>query len=63
MSDEGIVEAQQFISDYYILEYYTTNAARDGKFRRVKVSLNTDATAKLEYRQVVSDPFILDPSG
>ena len=35
----GIVQAQQAISDYYILGYYTTNTDRDGKFRRIRISL------------------------
>jgi len=47
----GIVQAQKAISNYYVLEYYTTNAALDGKFRHVKISLAKDPTAKLEYRQ------------
>jgi VWFA-related protein len=47
----GIVQAQQAISDYYVVGYYTTNTARNGHFRRVKISLNQDATAKLDYRQ------------
>ncbi len=40
----GIVQAQQAISDYYIIGYYTTNTARNGHFRRVKISLTQDAT-------------------
>lgn len=48
---KGIVQAQQAISDYYILEYYTTNTALDGRFRKIKIALNSDATAKLDYRQ------------
>jgi VWFA-related protein len=47
----GIVQAQQAISDYYILEYYTTNAALDGKFRKIRVTLNNNAEAKLDFRQ------------
>ena len=35
----GIVQAQQAISSYYILGYYTTNTAQDGKFRRIKITL------------------------
>ena len=46
----GIVNAQQAISDYYILEYYTTNANLDGRFRKIKVTLNNNAEAKLEFR-------------
>ena len=49
--DHGIVQAQQAISDYYVIGYYTTNAARDGKFRRVKVALAQDIGARLDYRQ------------
>ncbi len=47
----GIVQAQEAISDYYIIGYYTTNTARNGHFRRVKISLNQDTSAKLDYRQ------------
>jgi VWFA-related protein len=47
----GIVQAQKAISEYYLIEYYTTNAALDGKFRHVKISINTDPSAKLDYRQ------------
>ena len=48
---QGIVQAQKAISDYYILEYYTTNTALDGRFRHVKIALNDNALAKLDYRQ------------
>jgi VWFA-related protein len=47
---KGIVQAQQAISDYYILEYYTTNPVLNGRFRRIKVAVNV-ADAKLDYRQ------------
>lgn len=47
----GIEQAQQAIEDYYILGYYTTNSALDGKFRRVKISLTSNSDAKLDYRQ------------
>ena len=47
----GIVQAQKAISDYYIIGYYTTNAALDGKFRRIKITPATRSTAKLDYRQ------------
>ena len=49
--DRGIAQAQQAISDYYVIGYYTTNAARDGKFRRVKISLAQNVETKLDYRQ------------
>lgn len=47
----GIVQAQQSISDYYILGYYTTNTAQNGRFRRVKISLTNDSGPNLTYRQ------------
>jgi len=47
----GIVQAQQAISDYYLLGYYTSNSERDGKFRRIRISLKQDPDAKLDYRQ------------
>jgi VWFA-related protein len=49
--DHGIVLAQEAISDYYVIGYYTTNANRDGKFRHVRIALAGDAEAKLDYRQ------------
>ena len=47
----GIVQAQQAITSYYIIGYYTTKPALDGKFRRVKITLAGDTTAKLDFRQ------------
>jgi len=47
----GIVQAQQSVSDYYILGYYATNTAQNGRFRRVKISLVNDPNANLSYRQ------------
>jgi len=47
----GIVQAQKSISSYYILGYYTSNQALDGKFRRIKISLNDGLSASLDYRQ------------
>ena len=49
--DRGIVQAQQSISDYYVLGYYATNTAKNGSFRRIKITLNSDAAANLNYRQ------------
>jgi len=48
---QGIVQAQRSMSSYYILGYYTTNAALDGRFRRVKVSLAVGVAGTLEFRQ------------
>ena len=47
----GIQQAQQAISNYYILGYYTTNTDPNGKFRRIRISLNGNQEAKLDYRQ------------
>jgi len=47
----GLVQAQQEYRSYYVLGYYTTNAAQDGKYRRIAVKLtNTAISAKLEHR-------------
>jgi VWFA-related protein len=51
----GIVQAQKDMTSYYIIGYYSTNAALDGHFRRVKITLNNSGLAgkiaKLDYRQ------------
>lgn len=47
----GIVQAQQSISDYYIVGYYTTNTVMNGHFRKVKIVVDQPEAAKLEYRQ------------
>ncbi|HEY9139970.1 MAG TPA: VWA domain-containing protein [Bryobacteraceae bacterium] len=47
----GIVAAQEALSSYYIIGYYTTNSALDGKFRRVNISLKEITSAKLDYRR------------
>ena len=47
----GIVNAQKAVSSYYVLGYYSPNAALDGKFRRIKISLREGLTASLDYRQ------------
>ena len=48
---KGIVQAEQAVTSYYVIGYYTTNEALDGKFRRVKITLARDISAKLDYRQ------------
>jgi VWFA-related protein len=48
---KGIVQAQQAMSSYYIIGYYTSNAALDGKFRRIKITLTGELLAKLDFRQ------------
>jgi VWFA-related protein len=47
----GIVQAQRAIGDYYILGYYTTDTAQNGRFRRVKITVASSLDASLDYRQ------------
>lgn len=47
---QGITQAQKDIASYYILGYYSTNPAPDGRFRRIKVEVNKNLHAKLDYR-------------
>jgi VWFA-related protein len=47
----GIVQAQQEYRSYYVLGYYSTNLAADGKYRKITVKLNNNQSAKLEFRQ------------
>lgn len=46
----GIVKAQKDISSYYIVGYYSTNAALDGRYRRIKVEVGRKLNARLDYR-------------
>jgi VWFA-related protein len=46
----GIVQAQKAIANYYILGYYSTNTNLDGQYRRIKVQVNKNVMAKLDYR-------------
>ena len=47
----GITSAQHAISDYYVLGYYTTNDAPNGRFRKIKITVSDHPEASLEYRQ------------
>jgi len=48
---KGMVEAQKSITSYYILGYYTSNDKPDGKYRRIKITLNNGLAANLDFRQ------------
>ena len=47
----GIRQAADAITSYYVVGYYSSQTALDGKFHRVKVSLRPGLTAELTYRQ------------
>ena len=47
----GIVQAAQSMTSYYIIGYYATNLEKDGKFRRIQVTLNDGLDAQLAYRE------------
>jgi VWFA-related protein len=47
----GIVEAARAADDYYIVAYYSTHTATDGKVRRVRISLTGGRQAVLTYQQ------------
>ncbi|MBI4878022.1 MAG: VWA domain-containing protein [Acidobacteria bacterium] len=47
---QGIVQAQKAIASYYILGYYSSNPALDGRYRRIKVQAGKNLGAKLDYR-------------
>ena len=46
----GITEAQQDLKSYYVLGYYSSNSAMDGKYRKISVKLNSKLDARLEHR-------------
>jgi len=46
----GIVQAAQAVTGYYLVGYYTSNPALDGRYRRVKVTLRDGIDAEVNYR-------------
>jgi VWFA-related protein len=46
----GIVQAAQAVTDYYIVAYYSTHTAADGKFRRVRVEVPDTPQAQIAHR-------------
>ena len=47
-----IVKTQEAMGSYYLIGYYSTNPAMDGKFRKITVKLNNPKlAAKLEHRE------------
>jgi VWFA-related protein len=47
----GIQQVQKDVRSYYILGYYTTNPAQDGRYRRIQVRLAAYPQARVEHRQ------------
>jgi len=47
---EGILQAQKAVESYYILGYYSSNPAEDGRFRRTQVRLKERQGLRLEHR-------------
>jgi VWFA-related protein len=48
--EKGITDVQKAVSDYYIVGYYTSNTAQNGRFRKVKVMVASEG-AQLAYRE------------
>ena len=46
----GIARAAQAVTGYYILGYYTKNIAKDGRYRRVNVTLAAGTPGQLSHR-------------
>ena len=46
----GIAQAAQAVTGYYMVGYYTKNVAKDGRFRRVSVSLAPGVAGDVSYR-------------
>ena len=48
----GITKTQEAMSSYYLLGYYSSNNAQDGKYRKITVKLNNPKLiSKLEHRE------------
>ncbi|MCL2660673.1 MAG: VWA domain-containing protein [Acidobacteriaceae bacterium] len=48
---EGIVRAQRSVTDYYMIGYYTTNTAKNGRYRHISITVPERLNAELEYRK------------
>jgi len=52
----AIEQAQRSVTSYYVLGYYTSNDAADGKLRHVSVSLPGHPEARVEWRRAFYGP-------
>ena len=48
---QGIRQAAAAMTSYYQIGYYSMHPADDGRYRRIKVTLNGGLSADLSYRQ------------
>jgi VWFA-related protein len=48
--EKGLLNAEKSLSSYYILGYYSKNTNLDGKYRKIKITVGADLSAKLDYR-------------
>ncbi len=46
----GIKQVQNDVGSYYVLGYYSSNPAEDGRFRRIRVEVSPQARFRLDYR-------------
>ena len=47
----GIAQAARAVTGYYLIGYYTSNTAADGRFRRITIALREGLAAELSYRR------------
>ena len=47
----GIAQAAQSMTSYYMLGYYSTHPANDGRFHRIRITLRNPSAGELGYRQ------------
>jgi hypothetical protein len=47
----GIVDAARSITSYYIVGFYSSHTALDGKFHRVKITVNSPQATDVSFRQ------------
>ena len=46
----GIAQAAEAVTDYYVVGYYTSHTADDGKFRRVRITVPSQGKAQVAHR-------------
>lgn len=46
----GVVQAWRSMSSYYLIGYYSSNDAQDGKLRRIQIKVGRSAALQVDYR-------------